>query len=173
MHQIYLSKLNQDIQILPITDKKEYEEQVVAIFNEEPHFQGSPAKNTNTIAGIDNFTYSPIFVAIHKDKVVGWVRIHLDFFTSWAYLSYATTKKAQGKGVATTLIHHALRYAKGNKINFVYAETYENIQSSTILEKFNFIKLGTLPEQVAIYNYDPSILTLARKLDKTIFFYTL
>jgi L-amino acid N-acyltransferase YncA len=93
----------------------------------------------------------PIFVAVIKDKVVGWCslswyrpgRVALRFT---AEISYYVDTPHQGQGVGSALMQHILRACPSLGIKNIVAVVIDrNAGSIKLLEKMGFQRWGYLP----------------------------
>jgi len=93
----------------------------------------------------------PVFVGLNLNTVVGWCSLSAYrpgrmALRHTAEISYYVEKDAQGKGVGSFLISHAIEQCPALGIKTLFAIILDiNGESAQILEKFGFRKWGHLP----------------------------
>lgn len=98
----------------------------------------------------------PIYVAVFKNKVVGYCTISpyrqgRKALSTVAEISYYLDYDFHGKGIGTTIIEHVISDCKRLEKRSLLAILLDtNEQSIALLKKFNFSKWGHFPDIVNI-----------------------
>ena len=94
----------------------------------------------------------PVFVAEKENKVVGWISISpyrtgRKALQITAEISYYVSSAYHRQGIASALITHAIDSASLFGFKNIFAIVIDqNIESITLLQKFNFQQWGHLPD---------------------------
>lgn len=93
----------------------------------------------------------PVFVAVDKEKLVGWVslgpyREDRQALTHVAEVSYYVAEKERGKGIGSSLLNHAVHIASDYGFSVLIAILLDkNIASIALLLKYGFEEWGRMP----------------------------
>lgn len=103
-------------------------------------------------------TYNPCFVILDNEEVIGFFNLTIQPQASYGILTYLVKETHRRKGIGSGILSFCEKLALSSNINYISADTFNNLPSENCLEKNGFILIGTYPERYRYFDGDKNII---------------